>query len=144
MDKFKTSEMGKALKKVFKGEISIDDSVNLARDEISKYFSVNNDVPMEEDTDTGFFGDVIGNCPLCGSPVKRGKLSYGCSNYKNGCKFTIWASICNRAISISNAKRLLETGRTSKIKGFISKKGTSFDAVLKLDNGKCVFDFSQN
>jgi hypothetical protein len=39
---------------------------------------------------------------------------------------------------------LLETGRSSKIKGFKSKKGTTFDAFLKLEDGKCVFDFSQN
>ena len=36
---------------------------------------------------------------------------------------------------------LLETGRTSKIQGFISRNGKSFDAVLKLEDGKVVFDF---
>jgi hypothetical protein len=37
---------------------------------------------------------------------------------------------------------LLSTGRTSKIQGFVSKNGKSFDAYLKLDeNGKVVFDF---
>jgi DNA topoisomerase-3 len=144
MDKFKTSEMGKALKKVYRGELVIDESVALAKNEIAQYFSGNKSVDIEDDTDTGFFGDEIGICPLCGSVVKKGKFYYGCTNYKNGCKFSIGSYICERAISKSNAKLLLETGRSSKIKGFKSKKGTTFDAFLKLEDGKCVFDFSQN
>ena len=141
MDKFKTSEMGKALKKVFRGEITLNDSVKLAVDEISAYFAPVSNVPMEEDTDTGFFGDVVGKCPLCSNEVKRNKFGYGCSNYKNGCKFTVGAYICGRAISSRNVSLLLESGRTSVIKGFVSRNGKSFDAALKLDNGKCVFDF---
>ena len=43
---------------------------------------------------------------------------------------------------MSNAKLLLETGKTSKIKGFVSKKGTLFDAYLVLQDGKSVFDFN--
>jgi DNA topoisomerase-3 len=62
--------------------------------------------------------------------------------YKEGCTFKINFYICKRAISVSNAKLLLETGRTAKIKGFTSKKGTLFDAYMKLDNDKkVVFDF---
>ena len=144
MDKFKTSEMGKALKMVYRGELVIDESVALAKNEIAQYFSGNKAVDIEDDTDTGLFGDEIGICPLCGSIVKKGKFYYGCTNYKNGCKFSIGSYICERAISKSNAKLLLETGRSSKIKGFKSKKGTTFDAFLKLEDGKCVFDFSQN
>jgi DNA topoisomerase-3 len=36
---------------------------------------------------------------------------------------------------------LLETGKTSKIQGFTSKNGKKFDAFLKLQDGKIVFDF---
>jgi hypothetical protein len=37
---------------------------------------------------------------------------------------------------------LLETGRTSLIRGFVSPRtGKSFDAWLILSDGKCVFDF---
>jgi DNA topoisomerase-3 len=52
--------------------------------------------------------------------------------------------ICGRAISVQNAKQLLQTGRTSKIKGFISKKGKPFDATLILSGERCVFDFSDD
>ena len=141
MDKYKTSEMGKALKKVFRNEMAVNESVELAKNEIRQYFTVEQATP-ETDTDIGFFGDIIGTCPLCGEQVKRGKFGYGCMGYKNGCKFTIWTTICGRVISVSNAKMLLQTGRSSKIQGFISKKGTSFDAYLKIADGKCVFDFN--
>ena len=140
MDKFKTSEMGKALKRVYKNEMAVEDTVTLAKDEIRGYFA-NEQRPPETDTDIGFYGDVIGKCPLCGSDVKRGKFAYGCSGYKNGCKLTIWTSLCGRVISVSNAKMLLESGRSSKIQGFVSKKGNTFDAYLKMVDGKCVFDF---
>ena len=144
MDKFKTSEMGKALKSVFKGEMTIDDSVKMAIDEITKYFSPADNVSIEEDTDIGFFGDYIGKCPLCGKEVKRGKFGYGCMGYKEGCTFKLNSFICGRVLSKKNAELLVETGRTSLIKGFVSKKtGKSFDAYLKLEDGKAVFDFSK-
>ena len=144
MDKFKTSEMGKALKSVFKGEMTIDDSVKMAIDEITKYFSPTDNVSIEEDTDIGFFGDYIGKCPLCGKEVKRGKFGYGCMGYKEGCTFKLNSFICGRVLSKKNAELLVETGRTSLIKGFVSKKtGKSFDAYLKLEDGKAVFDFTK-
>ena len=98
-------------------------------------------MPVDEDIDTGFFGDIIGKCPLCSSDVMRGRYGYGCTAYKAGCKFSINAYICGRAISVSNAKLLLSEGKTVKIKGFVSKKGNQFDAALRLVDGKCLFDF---
>ena len=142
MDKFKTSEMGKALKSVFRGEMTITQSIDMATDEISKYFSSQADVPIEEDTDTGFFGDYIGKCPLCSNEVKRGKFGYGCMGYKEGCKFRVSSFICGRAISKRNVTLMLESGKTSLIRGFVSRKsGKSFDAYLKLEDGKAVFEF---
>jgi len=140
MDKYKTSEMGKALKKVFHNDMTVDDSVKLACDEISLVFK-KKDIPIEKDKDTGFFGDIIGKCPLCGSEVMKNRYAYGCKNYKE-CNFKINTTICGRMISKRNAELLLKDGITSKIEGFISKNGKSFDAKLKLDNDKVVFDFN--
>jgi len=120
--------------------MAVDDTVTLAKNEIKEYFSPEKK-PLETDTDIGFFGDVIGKCPLCGSDVKRGKFAYGCAGYKAGCKFTIWTTLCGRVVSAANARLLLEDGRSSKIQGFVSKKGNIFDAHLKIVDGKCVFDF---
>ena len=140
MDKYKTSELGKALKKVFHNEITIDDSVELAKKEIDEVFHQKTS-NIEDDIDTGFYGDEVGTCPLCGQKVLKNRYGYGCSGYKDGCTFKINMNICNRVISISNAKLLLEKGYTSKIKGFISKNGKSFDAKLVLNDKKIEFNF---
>ena len=142
MDKYKTSEMGKALKKVYRGEIGVYDSVALAKNEISQIFT-HTEMPPETDDYTGSYGDVVGICPLCGKEIVRGRYSYGCRGYKEGCGFSVSLNICSRNISVSNVKLLLETGQTSKIRGFISKKtGKSFDGKLKLVDGKAMFDFT--
>lgn len=140
MDKYKTSEMGKALKKVFHNEITIDDSVLLAKNEISEVFDQKKS-SIEEDTDTGFYMDYVGKCPLCGKDVLKSRYNYGCTGYKDGCTFKINMNICNRIISMENAKLLLEKGSTSKIKGFVSKNGKSFDAKLILKDKKIEFSF---
>lgn len=143
MDKYKTSELGKALKQVFRGEISVKDSVGIACREILEVFEKKEQAP-ELDTDDGFMGDIAGKCPVCGENVVRTKYGYGCSGYKNGCKFSINRKICGRIISIENVKFLLENGKTSKIEGFVSpKSGKEFSAYLKLDNGRTVFDFGR-
>ncbi len=140
MDKYKTSEMGKVLKRIYHGTCTVDEGVDFAKTEISQVFD-RTPKPPEKDTDCGFFGDVIGKCPLCGKDVIRYKYSYGCSGYKEGCRFAINDVICGRVISVSNAKMLLETGRSSKIEGFTSKSGKAFDAFLKIEDGKVKFDF---
>ena len=140
MDKYKTSLLGQALKKVFKNTISVSDSVQIAKEEIASVFKVS-DAPPETDTFNGFYGDQIGKCPLCGKTVVKGRYGYGCTGYKEGCDFRISGVICKRVISVSNAKLLLENNVSSEIKGFTSKSGKLFDARLSIDNGKVVFKF---
>ena len=33
---------------------------------------------------------VVGVCPECGNPVIETEKAFGCSNWKNGCRFTVW------------------------------------------------------
>lgn len=141
MDKYKTSQLGQALKKVYRGEITIDDSVKQATDEISGVFGAEVNSP-DSQFYSGFAGDVVGKCPECGNDVIRGKYGYGCSNYKNGCKFRIGGIICKRVITPNHAKQLLTDGRTDKIDGFISKNEKPFSASLKMEDKKVVFDFN--
>ena len=140
MDKYKTSEMGKALKKVYHNEMTIDDSVKLAEKEIGEIF-IKKSYALEDDIDNGFYGDYIGKCPICGKDVLKSRYGYGCIGYKDGCSFKISGTICNRIISKGNATKLLETGKTSKIKGFTSKNGKLFDATLVLNNNTVEFSF---
>lgn len=74
-------------------------------------------------------------CPMCGSPMVEGKENYYCSGYKNGCKMSISKNISGKNISKTMVKSLVEKGRTSKLKGFKSKNGKTFDAVLVLTDG---------
>lgn len=143
MDKNRTVMMGKLLKDVYKGKSSIGNAVDVAEDEIAEIFK-KKELPPEKDTDIGVFRQEVGKCPMCGKPVIRGYYGYGCTGYReNGCKFSVNISICSRNISVSNMKLLLETGKTSKIEGFISPKtNRSFDAYLALKDGKAVFEFN--
>ena len=142
MDKYKTSELGKALKKVFHGEITVDDSVKLAEREIKEIFD--NSRKLAESApkiDTGKYGEIVGKCPLCGRNVVRGKQNYGCMGYSDGCEFKMGVRICQRDIPIYEVRRLLAEGKTSKLTGFISKKGKFFSGYLVIKDGEVVFDF---
>ena len=142
MDKYKTSVLGQALKKVYHGDMSVSDSVMLAKEEINRVFEKKTQ-PPGDDTDDGFIGDEVGACPLCKGKVERTRFGYGCNRYKDGCKFSINGIILERVISISDARKLLTEGKTATINGFVSKKsGKQFSAVLKLENGKINFDFN--
>ncbi|MEA1960666.1 MAG: DNA topoisomerase 3 [Bacillota bacterium] len=85
--------------------------------------------------------DILGTCPVCGQPVIESKKAYGCSAWRWGCKFTIWKEISGKKITPAQAKKILKNGKSDLIKGFKSKKGTEFDAYLKLADGRTVFEF---
>lgn len=141
MDKYKTSTLGQGLKKVYRGEITINDVVDLTKKEINEVFDKRNNCGLN--TDTGFFNDVIGTCPICGKNVVKTRFNYGCTGYREGCNFKINFVICKRVISKNMAIDLLKNKKTFKINGFISKDGKPFSGVLVLDNeGKINFDFS--
>ena len=141
MDKYKTSQLGQALKKVYKGEISIRSSLRLAEREIASVFSLNAPASPEKDMDIGFPGDEVGVCPTCGGNVVRGRFNYGCVRYKEGCKFRIPLSLCKRPIPISAARTLLSGGVSARLDGFVSKNGKQFSSAIALEDGKAVFKF---
>ena len=141
MDKYKTSTLGQALKKVYRGEITVSDSVLLAQNEIAEVFR-SDDNNADSSSYTGFYREQIGVCPLCSKAVIKDRYSYHCDGGKeNECLFKIPTVLCKRAIPVSAAKELIETGKCGKISGFISKAGKSFDASLKMDGGTVKFDF---
>lgn len=140
MDKYKTSTLGQGLKKVFHGELTINNVVELAKKEIKEVFDKRNNNGLN--TDTGFFNDVIGICPLCGKNVVKTRYNYGCTGYKDGCNFKINFVICKRVISKNMAIDLLKNKKTFKINGFKSKNNKDFSGYLVLDNeGKINFSF---
>ena len=141
MDKYKTSELGKALKKVFHAEMTVDESVKLAEREIAAVFADRNNNPPMPKVDTGKLGQIVGQCPLCHRNVVRGKYNYGCMGYSDGCTFKMGVNICKRDIPINEAARLLATGETAMLNDFISKNGKRFRAKLVLKDNEVVFKF---
>jgi DNA topoisomerase-3 len=84
---------------------------------------------------------ALGTCPLCGSEVVEQPRSYGCSGWRDGCKFAIWKEIAGKPISPSTARALLRRGQSPRLKGFRSRSGRTFEARLKLEEGAVRFDF---
>ncbi len=91
-------------------------------------------------------GAVIGKCMLCnGDVIDKGKV-YGCSNYqKTKCSLMLPKKIMGKAISPTNAKKLLTDGKTGLIKGF-KKDDKVFDAMIQWDKNqqKVSFVFPEN
>lgn len=74
----------------------------------------------------------VGKCPKCGKRVIEYSKAFSCESGKNGCGFVIWKSTAGKAISSIQAKRILEQGKSTLLKGFTSKAGKKFDAYLVL------------
>jgi len=72
-------------------------------------------------------------CPKCerGSLIKGG-TAYGCSAYKNGCKFLLPFKIHEKKISENQLIRLVDKGSTSNLKGFVTDSG-KVEGVIKFD-----------
>lgn len=83
-------------------------------------------------------------CPKCGKPIIKGHMGYRCEDYKKeegGCDFFI-GKIAGVFLSKEDVTKLINEKHTDKIAGFTSKKGSTFDAKLAMDeNHNVVFDF---
>lgn len=137
MDKYKTSRLGQALKKVYHGEMTIDESVKMAENEIRQVFET------DKNAGSGFYGDVIGKCPKCGKNVARGRYSYACEDFPDKCDFKINLRILGCPVPKEQAAKLLTNGKTDKMNFTSLKTGKVFSSSLKLDESKkVVFDFT--
>lgn len=137
MDKYKTSRLGQALKKVYHGEMTIDESVKMAENEIRQVFET------DKNAGSGFYGDVIGKCPKCGKNVARGRYSYACEDFPDKCDFKINLRILGCPVPKEQAAKLLTSGKTDKMDFTSLKTGKVFSSSLKLDESKkVVFDFT--
>ena len=51
-----------------------------------------------------------GPCPRCGREVIQGKLGYGCSGWRDGCKFVLWPTYNEQTLTPSQIRQLLQLG----------------------------------
>lgn len=87
--------------------------------------------------------EVLGECPVCGEPVREGKGAFSCATGRS-CSFVIFKKIAKRPISKRTATQLLKGETTQVLKNFKSKAGKSFETALTLDEeGKVKFVFPE-
>lgn len=78
------------------------------------------------------------NCPLCKKKLEENKNAIFCP----ACNFTLFKSVAGKKLRVADIKALLTGGKTELLTGFKSKKGTEFDAYLKLgEDGRTNFEF---
>ncbi len=78
------------------------------------------------------------NCPLCKKKLEENKNAIFCPT----CNFTLFKSVAGKKLRVADIKALLTGGKTELLTGFKSKKGTEFDAYLKLgEDGRTNFEF---
>lgn len=60
---------------------------------------------------------AIAPCPRpgCGGMIIEGRRGYGCTRYREGCRFVIWKESCGRPITAAMAASLAKSGRTRPI-----------------------------
>ena len=81
--------------------------------------------------------ETVGLCPRCGKPVYEGRKNFYCSD--RSCQFVLWKddrfwTSRKKDLTKKMAGDLLKKGRTS-VKGMWSeKKGSTYDAVVVLDD----------
>ncbi len=89
--------------------------------------------------------EPLGACPKCGARVFEHGMAYTCEKAvgpEKTCDFRSGRMILQQPIERDQMKKLLETGRTDLLTGFVSKKGRKFKAFLvKQPSGKIGFEF---
>lgn len=84
--------------------------------------------------------EPAGICPECGKPVVETNRAFGCSGWKEGCKFAIWKddrfiTSLGKKVSYEMVKILLEHGKVG-FHGCLSKKGNKFSAYFYYEKQK--------
>ena len=126
----KTVEFSMLQKDIYNNRKNISDIIEKTKSELQNI--INQDIEVEKFEKEM---EVIGKCPKCNSNIYENSKSYYCSNYKNGCKTSLWkeASYFGQKIKISkdNAKKLLSGEQVVfKIK---SKSGKEYNAHFGIE-----------
>ena len=84
--------------------------------------------------------ESLGPCPVCGNPIIEGEKGFGCSNWKNGCKFTIWKddkyiTSFGKKVSREMVQLLLKNGKVG-FRNLKSKKGNTFSAYFRYEKNE--------
>lgn len=133
-----TGRLEKTLSDIEKGKFKKEDFLNMIKEfTITAVNSIKNDTSVlstfKVELPEGM--ESIGKCPTCGNDIVEGEKSFGCTNWKNGCKFTVWKNdkyiqSFGKKVSRAMVELLLKNGKVG-FRNLRSKKGTTFAAYFK-------------
>lgn len=138
-----TGRLEKTLSDIEKGKFKKDDFLSMIKaftveavEDIKKDTAMlkNFKVELPEGTES------IGKCPVCGNDIIEGEKGFGCTNWKNGCKYTIWKNdkfieSMGKKVTKEMVKLLLKNGKVG-FRNLKSKKGTLFSAYLRYEKNE--------
>ncbi|EHA6439629.1 type IA DNA topoisomerase [Clostridium perfringens] len=143
-----TGRLEKTLSDIERGKVKKEDFLNLIKNfTIEGVKAIKNDDSMAKhfkvEAPEGV--EVLGKCPNCGNPVIEGERGFGCVNWKNGCKYTIWKNdkyiaSFGKQVTPQMVKLLLDNGKVG-FRNLKSKKGNTFAAyfIYEKDEEKGYF-----
>lgn len=143
-----TGRLEKTLSDIERGKVKKEDFLNLIKNfTIEGVNAIKNDDSMAKhfkvEAPEGV--EVLGKCPNCGNPVIEGERGFGCVNWKNGCKYTIWKNdkyiaSFGKQVTPQMVKLLLANGKVG-FRNLKSKKGNTFAAyfIYEKDEEKGYF-----
>ena len=140
-----TGRLEKTLSDIEKGKFKKDDFLSMIKaftveavEDIKKDTAMlkNFKVELPEGTES------IGKCPVCGNDIIEGEKGFGCTNWKNGCKYTIWKNdkfieSMGKKVTKEMVKLLLKNGKVG-FRNLKSKKGTLFSAYLRYEKDEKI------
>ena len=135
-----TGRLEKTLSDIEKGKFKKEDFLNLiysftneSVEKVKNYTSLRHKLKVEVPEGA----EEIGKCPVCGNPVIEGEKGFGCTNWKNGCKYTIWKNdkfieAMGKKVTKEMVELLLKNGKVG-FRNLKSRKGTYFSAYLRYE-----------
>ena len=143
-----TADLENKLSMIENGTLTFEDFMKSLHKQVDDIIEAAKNAPIKRKVDSvakypsnSAVNSELGNCPFCGKPMKENSKSYYCSGYKDGCTFSIWKEIAGKKITQATAKKLIGKGVTGVLKGFVSKKGTKFDAKLIVNKNTKKIEF---
>ena len=128
-----TGELEKRLNDIAMGTADYDEYIQSIKKTASEWFGI-----IKKANNKQFVSETEKQliCPICSKKLHKHDWGYGCTGYKEGCKFRVGSTIAGKKITENQVILLCKNGRTNIIKGFKSKAGNDFDAYLVVDKQK--------
>ncbi|WP_143317597.1 type IA DNA topoisomerase [Clostridium sp. HBUAS56017] len=146
-----TGRLEKTLSDIEKGRFQKDDFLNMIKEfTVAAVEDIKKDTSMLSSfkVDLPEGSESLGKCPICGNDVIENEKNFGCVNWKNGCKYTIWKddkyiTARGKKVSREMVQLLLRNGKVG-FRNLKSKKGTTYSAYFRYEINKETGYFNWN